>query len=939
MLLSWTATAEAQEGGAALPDVGIPPAPEAPAEVVESDDTQPLGEGLGRLRGTVVDADSGEALIEAQVTVIELELRALTDIDGNYYVDVPPGTYGLRVFAEGKPPRTFSNVTVNLGETARLDIALGAKGEEKAHSDIDLIVIGKATVQNEIVVVGTADRATDAVNLVRRQKAATVSDSVSAETIARTPDSTAGEAVKRVVAATVQDNRYVLIRGLGGRYSAALLNGVPLPSPDPDVASVPLDLFPATLLANLTVSKTFSPDIPGNFAGGMLQIETREFPSAFTLRIRAGLSGDTVTTFKDTPTYDGGKLDFLGYDDGTRSLPDSVPRRRSVEQLPRVDADAVGRDFQNVWTPRNRSALPNGGLALVVGDTVSLASKPLGYLASVNYGIKTTRRDSVARRTDVTGSSQADERRFTTGIQSAQLGALGNVGWALTPTQRLTLVGFYTHSSDDVAETTLIQPNGESFVNRRTSLRFTERSLVFTQLLGEHLVANGMTLNWQLNVSNTKQNQPDTRDTVFQSTDSGDFVFVGASLGQADHFYSDLGDWTYGGGADLAFAYPLGKLKVGTLVTMTSRDFSSRRFRFEPTSAATSDDLSQSPERVFAPANIGATMRFREVTTAADAYDAQRAVLAGYALTDIVKLSPLRIIAGARYEYATQTVDTGSDFAIGRTHSTRKVGAILPAANIVYALADNMNLRAAYSYTLARPTFRELAPTVFFDYSRGRSSSGDPSLSDTRIHNVDLRWEMFPTASEVLAAGAFYKSFNDPIEQVFATPAGDDITYANTEGARALGVELEARTSFGRFSPALAPWFAAANLSLIDSQVRLSGSTEGTNRQRALQGQSPFVVNVELGSRFESTGTQASLLYNVFGKRISEVGVAGSPDAFEQPFHKLDLVFTQRLAEHFVGKVAGSNLLGQDVRVKRGEVFIYRYTPGTAFSLTLEWAL
>ncbi|HSI03326.1 MAG: TonB-dependent receptor [Myxococcota bacterium] len=927
LLLAAPATALAQDGGASLPDVGIPPAPEPPAEVIEPDDAQPLAEGLGRLRGTVVDADSGEALIEAQVTVVELELRALTDIDGNYFVDIPPGTYSLRVFAEGKPARTFSNLIVNVAEVVRLDVALGGQGEERT------------TVQNEIVVVGTADRATDAVQLVRRQKAATVSDSVSAETIARTPDSTAGEAVKRVVAATVQDNRYVLIRGLGGRYSAALLNGVPLPSPDPDVASVPLDLFPATLLANLTVSKTFNPDVPGNFAGGLLQIETREFPSEFTLRIRLGVSGDTATTFKDTPTYDGGKLDFLGYDDGTRSLPDSVPRNRSIESLPRAEADAVGRDFQNVWTPKNRSALPNGGVAVVVGDTVSLAGKPLGYLASVNYGMKTTRRESVARRTDVTGSVQTDERRFTTGIQSAQLGALGNLGWALSPTQRLTLVSFYTHSSDDIAETTLIEPNGESFVNRRTSLRFTERSLVFTQLLGEHLLGDGVTLSWQLNVSNTQQKQPDTRDTVFQSTDTGDFVFVGASLGQADHFYADLGDWTYGGGADLAFAYPLGKVKVGTLIMATSRDFSSRRFRYEPTGSATSADLTQSPEGLFARDNIGSILRFREVTNAADAYAADRAVFAGYALTDIVKLSPLRIIAGARYEYATQTIDTGNDFAIGRTHTTRNVGGLLPAANLVYALTDTMNLRAAYSYTLARPTFRELAPTVFFDYARGRSSSGDPNLRDTRIHNADLRWEMFPSGTEVLAAGAFYKSFNDPIEQVFATPAGDDITYVNTDGARALGVEIEARTSFKRFSPALAPYFAAANLSLIDSQVRLSGTTEGTNRKRALQGQSPYVVNVELGGRFESTGTQLSALYNVFGKRISEVGVAGSPDAFEQPFHKLDLVITQRIAEHFVGKLAGSNLLAQDVRVKRGEVFIYRYTPGTAFSLTLEWAL
>src|SRR5262249_16001553 len=360
-----------------------------------------------------------------------------TDLDGNYRLALPPGTYDLRVFAELRPARRIATIAVEPGKTTRIDVQLGG-GDEKI------------AVQ-EVVVVARPDTPTQAGQIRRGQKAAVVQDGVSAEQIARTPDSNAGEAVKRVVAATVQDGKYVVVRGLGGRYSNTLLNGVALPSADPDNPSAPLDLFPATLLANLTVSKTFNADIPGNFAGGSLQIETREFPNRFVLKLRRGASGDTATTFADTTASIGGGLDFLGFDDGLRALPDRVPQDGPLVPrggMTRAQVDAAGRSFPLTGRTKPGTSVPNPSSPATPRPA---AGQRLGYLATLNYAHKWTRRsiDAASLYTDGTLS----ERSHTAwGQESANLGGLVNIGWSLSAGHRLGLVSLYTHANDNAAQ-------------------------------------------------------------------------------------------------------------------------------------------------------------------------------------------------------------------------------------------------------------------------------------------------------------------------------------------------------------------------------------------------------------------------------------------------------------------------------------------------------
>ena len=388
-------TATPDDATVAVPaEEGAPAAGEAPATEAAEDDafagSDDLGDegmdeefggppklpaGFTGIWGRLVDASNKEALIEASVKVVSggSSKRALTDIDGYFTLALPPGSYDLRVFYELYQGRRISNVKVEAGKPTKLDVELS--------SDSGAI--------QELVVETTVDRRKEAAILQERKGAAVVSDALSSQEMSRTPDSSASDAAKRVVSLTVDDGKYVSIRGLGGRYSMTLLNNVPLPSPEPDRQEVPLDIFPTGLLSSLTVFKTYDAALPGTFGGGALQIGTASYPSSFEASVKLGVSGDTQTTFQEAYGYDGGKFDFLGWDDGSRAMPSTVPNQRveldSRKGMPRDRVNEIGRSFDNNWNLTTHRALPNLSLGATVADTLRFGNRKLGYLASVTY--------------------------------------------------------------------------------------------------------------------------------------------------------------------------------------------------------------------------------------------------------------------------------------------------------------------------------------------------------------------------------------------------------------------------------------------------------------------------------------------------------------------------------------------------------------------------
>lgn len=911
-----------------LPADAAPTAPDlAPApEPAPVEDTKGPFTGV---KGKVLDKKTGEAIIEATVKVTRGPAKqVLTDVDGNYSLRLPPGNYDLRVFYEVYKPRRFGNVIVERGKVTVLDIELGA--DDKAIQEV--VVEVKAEKRSEVAL------------LQERKKAAVVSDAISAQEMQRSPDTNASDAVKRVVAATVRDNRYLFVRGLGGRYTSTLINGTDLPSVDPDEQSVALDIFPTTLLSNLNIAKTYSPEMPGSFSGGVTNIETNSFPTKLEAKVKFSTEFNSETSFRDFQTYRGGKWDAIGVDDGTRGLPKSLPKDKPLDTMfvPRPEIDNYAKQFSNIWKIQQETGLPSFGISASVGSSYKLGKskeRSIGFLVSANYGY-----GSSTRREDVTlvEPDRANNLRFKTitSNNSINSGALVNIGGALSRNHEWSLLSFVVRDTDiSTSWARDAATLGESIQSQR--LRFIERTISYTQLRFEHKfpTARNLLLRWQANFSYGNRNEPDTRDLYYGGARG--MIEWQEQAQSGERFFSNLVDKAGGFGAH--FSLPLRRLTLrwGAIYQMTDRRFASRRFRYVRNPSADPTVFREPAEVLFADENQGPSVRMREATLPSDAYDAQFLLWGGYVMTDVEVTKPVHVILGLRYEGAKQELVNDSPFATGGT-AAPNVSRIdhhpIPSVNAVWNINSKMNLRAAYSYTLTRPKFRELAPFNFYDFQRQRNFSGNPNLKDTTIHNADLRWEFFPGENGVVSVSAFYKNFREPIEVVIVNDGGD-LTLRNTDQAHLFGVEAEARTSLRYLHKRLRDFTVGFNGTYVYSRVKLrpEDATLLTSKSRAMQGQAPFVVNLFAGWSSEKTGTEAQLLYNVAGAKISDVGALGFPDIYERPFHRLDVSVSQRLGKGFRLKAAGTNLANQRLTFKQGADTRYAYRPGVNAYIAIEW--
>jgi outer membrane receptor protein involved in Fe transport len=855
---------------------------------------------VGTVKGLIADPDTKEGAAGATIETKGPENKTIfSEADGTYSLDLPPGAYTIIFTVPGREssPET-RNVVVVAGGTQVIDI------------------IPELTTET-IVIVDRLDLGKSSALLAQRSAAATVSDSIGSEQIARSPDSNTADVGKRMVSATIQDNRYIVIRGLGGRYSLTLLNGVPVPSPDPDIPAAPLDLFPASMVTSLTINKTFSPDQPGNFAGGALTLDTRTYPSEFQLKAKLSLSGDSQSSFRSVNGYDGGALDVLGFDDGTRGLPSAIPVTKLAgdPNLSTEQRAAQASGFNNEWTVNSNNALPNLGLSATAGDTLRAGKRPIGYTASLSYSHASLRRTShIARVGESNGAGgtlpsvlQLDDEQ---GITKASVSGLASTSAKLDDDNVLNGLVLYSHSADDSAGRITGTENSGTVVDR-TRLRFLERSMTFLQAVGNHRLADGkVKVDWQGNLAFVGQNEPDTRDLLRTSTPNGYVIDRGS--GSAERLFSTLDDTTGGGGADARLLLGRVQLKAGASILASNRDYQARRFHFDVLGAS----AALPPDQAFDPSNAGIGMSVRESTLPSDGYTASRTIAGGYVMSDLQATDKLRLIGGVRFEHSSLDVELSSKIdlmAPPTTPTKNSDNDLLPSLNLVYAAAEKSNLRAAYGLTVARANFREIAPALYYDYVRRRAIGGNPMLEETTIHNFDLRWETFLGDSEVLAASLFAKRFNKPIEQTLDDAGdGQNASFANADGATSYGLELEARLSLSRIMPALSPFSISGNLSIIQSDIDLGGAN------RALQGQSPYVANLALGYE-PRKGTQLDLLFNSYGRRIEEVGTGGAADVFEEPIHRLDFAASHKLTDRLKLKLAGSNLLNQRaVRTQNG---------------------
>jgi len=715
-------------------------------------------------------------------------------------------------------------------------------------------------------------------------------------------DGNAASAMQRVTGLSVVDD-FVFVRGLGERYSNTTLNGAVIPTTQPDKKVVPLDLFPSGLIDSVQIAKSYSPDKSAEFAGGLVQIEPLKFPTGPTIDVSYGIGFNSNTTGEDLLGSLGGGRDWLGYDDGTRGLPsglDKIVRRGGIFTpdvgYTRPELEAIGERFRNSWSPVTRTGLPAQNVSAVLGNR--FANK-VGLMVSYNQSYSESAQSEVQNYYRVSSGqlSPFSEYNYEVASRRANVGAVGNLAFQFTPTNRITFENFYTHTGTDEARTFAGFNSDIDTDIQNERVYWTEEDLTSTSLSGEHFAQNisNSLFGWRFSYAKANRDEPDLREVLRER--NGD-VFVLADESQSgfrmfntlDDATTDVaGNWSMAGTQWSSQPY---QVKFGASYVDRTRDFESRRFRFVPLGFSGLDPTAPA-EQLYTAANIGPNFEIKEETRATDAYDASQTVTSFYAMTDLTLSTSVRVVGGARIERFDQQVNTFDPFDLSDRVETANLENtdVFPALNFVFGVAPNQNIRVSYSQTVNRPEFRELAEFEFTDIVGGRAVVGNPDLTRALIQNVDARWEMFPGADQVVSASVFYKYFDDPIERIIQPTAQLRTSFTNADSARNVGIELEARQRFGEGN-----FMVGANYTFVDSSITLSPAAAQvqTSLERALAGQSKNLFNVvfEAGSGGPVTGR---VLYNFFGERISDVGAQGLPDIFEDSRGSLDFILSGRV--------------------------------------------
>ncbi|MGE3800387.1 MAG: TonB-dependent receptor [Candidatus Kapaibacterium sp.] len=884
----------------------------------------------GELRGRVLDRASGEPIPGVTVLIRETTSGGATDMNGVYSLrHLTVGTYSVEFRSVGYTTQVITDVTINSGVNL-LDIAL--------HDS--------ALVTNEVVLTARRRMGTEGALLSLRRTSATMDDGISTEQIRRSPDATSGDALARVTGLSILDKKFVSVRGANERYNNTRLDGVSLPSTDPDKKSFSFDMFPANLLENMIVSKTYTPDLPGDFTGGLVQLNTTDFPDRRTLKLAVSLGYDGQTTFEKADLPKSGKTDWLGIDDGARTLPENFPSSELFHDSLSLSQKAEwGRELSNNWVPSEISVPLNSGFILSYGDRFQLFENDFGVLASLSYR-NSYSTEQIFRR---------DTGRFAyPGVQSEYStlwGGVFNLNYKLSDMHSIGVRNVYSRTSEN--SRTILE--GTDFYNSQTrrlsGLYYLERDFYSGQITGGHYfpTVGGLRLNWKGFASTANRDEPDYRRFMYFRDAFDTTAPFRSAISQAPshtvtgRFFSHLEEDVYGYGGDLTLPVSKVKLKGGGLIEKKSREFAARAFAYGSRNPAY-QFTDASLDTLLNPENIDSNkIFFVEQTKPLDNYTAESTLEAAYLMADIpfeILGAKFRTIVGGRVENARQELNS-----VARDDSTRVSvdnldTDILPSINLIYVVTDRLNIRGAFSKTVTRPEFRELAPFVFYDFTTDQNIYGNPDLRRSLATNYDLRVEFFPDVREVLAVSLFHKKIEGAIEAVAITGGIPERTWDNADRATNTGVELELRKSLGFVHSIFSNLSVSVNYTWLESHVDVVGdSLRAGKNGRRLQGQSPYIINAGLYYDNVEVGTSVSLLFNRFGSRITEVANTDQPDFIEQPRSLLDLSISQRIISRIEAKLSFRNMLGEDVTFTQDGIPSRVNSKDQSISLGLSWSL
>lgn len=929
----------------------------------------------GKISGKILEPN-GQTIIGATVQVKGTTTGSATDIDGYYVINLQPGKYDIQVSYISFETKLFTAVEVKAGQTTTLNTVLVS-----ADQQLDAVKIE-----------GKGSREAVSTITLEQKNSVVLFDGFSSEQIKKTPDRTTADVLRRISGATIQDNSFVIVRGLPDRYNAVYINNAPLPSSEPDRKAFAFDIFPATFINDIKVIKTAMPSLSGEFAGGLIQLRTKDIPESNFYTGSFSVGYNTVTTGKTFFKPQGGKFDFIGLDDGSRAMPKEFPEGDVFNDptLTKADRLEYTKLFKNTWKLSSSNALPNFNGQFSMGHNInfvpkakreqSRTRKELGSVFALTY--QNNNSYTLRKRYDYSGTGKDLDFTDDTYSHNVMAGGIWNLSF---------LYSRENGSNHRVSLKNMLNINTNEQVILRTGSRFdqaqdlksynsmyTQNRLLSTQILGEHFIPKGkIKLEWNLGYNNLKRDVPDYKQITYKRP-LGDTAAQWAvpistqpSFNDVNgRFYSTMMDNIYSGAVDLAIPFLTGpvrhEIKFGGYGQYKDRTFEARTFSYVKYASSTFDNTipMQGIDTIFDPRNYGPDgFLIRESSRKSDTYTSNSSIYAGYLQYEVSTFeNRLRFILGPRIEYWQQKLNSFTVADESPVNININKLDILPSINIIGGITEKMNIRVAASQTVCRPEARELAPFQFYDYSVFLTAEGNPNLKRTKITNLDLRYEYYPSAGQLISVSAFGKYFQDPIEKKMESAGSFNLMrYVNANSAYCYGMELEYRVNLATFYK----WFHKGqttdkgffhgmslfgNLALIQSQVDLSGFA-GVETRRPLQGQSPYVFNAGVQYNDTKYDFGVSLSYNRIGERIVNVGYTNYPSFWEKPRNILDLQVTKSFFNKRLElKVNMRDILANPViwyqngdsknrYNKDVDQEILRVTPGSTYSFSVGFKL
>ncbi|MCR9183471.1 MAG: TonB-dependent receptor [Flavobacteriaceae bacterium] len=912
----------------------------------------------GKLSGTVYDGEYNDVLPFATVSIKNTTTGTTSDFEGDYSLELEEGTYTVVYSFVGYETKEVQDVLIQSGGVIEINITLNAS----------------AGLLDEVVISTTVRRNTEESVLNLQKNAATLMDGLSSQSMSRSGASTIASAVKSVPGVSVQEGKFVYVRGLGDRYTKSILNGMDIPGLDPDKNTIQMDIFPTNILENIIVYKSASAELPADFTGGVVDIVTKDFPSKKQMGFSFSTGFNPDMHFNENYlSYQGGKTDFLGFDDGTRKLPISPQTNIPNPAEQNSALEDITRSFNPTMAAQRENSLMDFSLGFNYGNQFEVKGNKLGFIASLDYKNNTTFYEGFEN-----GVYQKPESNdeFELRFDRRQFGDLGQNNVLLSiltglsyKTERSKYTLNILHLQNGESRAALFDQNTEisnAIETVKDNLEYTQRSVSNLLFGGKHSSKNGSFLtDWKISPTLTKSEDKDVRLTTFIVEEQG--TTISSDAGFPNRIWRDLQEVNAVGKIDFTKKYTLSEkpasFKFGTLYSYKQRDFSINSFDIG-LRAVNPRDLGGDPDAILSPENVwtldsNSGYFIRGNFQPANTFDANQNTAAAYVSNEFRIGEKLRTIIGLRAEYFTSFF-TGEGRKDGQTvvfdnEELLNELDLFPSANLIYEIMPNTNLRVSYSKTTARPSFKEKSLVQIIDLLTGITFLGNIDLNPSYIDNVDLRFEIFGDEAQMFALSSFYKYFKDPIEIVaFSNIAPNNFTPRNAPSAEVIGIELEARKNFGFISEGLKSLSINLNLSVIESRIemnkgegeeyesRLTFAREGEtiSDTRQLQGQSPFLINASLLYNNEDLGIETGVFYNVQGKTLDVVGFGKNPDVFVQPFNSLGFNFSKSFGKERNAAISlkVDNLLNSE-REKLYESFgatdkpFELRAPGRSFSL------